>query len=274
MAEAIIRAGFVTSLWARRSESLAPFGARAACANSPAELALQSDLIGVCVLDDADVDEVVLGPGGLVEGLRPGSVVAIHSTVGPQTCVRLAGALSRVGAEVLDAPVSGGGGAAAAGSLLVMVGGDGGVLERARPMFEAYGDPIVHLGPLGAGQTAKLANNLLFMANMSLAHNIVEIGCRLGLSPESLITTLQHASARSFALDIYDGMRPNFGASPAPLDDVVQVLSKDLRLFDGLVAETDAADAKPLTRAASVLLDVMAGAGKSQPSAKAAGVSA
>jgi len=261
MAHALIDAGFVTSLWARRREVLASYGATAALVDSPAELALRVDLVGICVLGDADVEEVVLGPRGLIEGLRPGSIVAIHSTVHPETCVRVAGALAKVGAEVLDAPVSGGGGAAAARKLLVMVGGDSDVLERARPMFQAYGDPIVHLGALGSGQTAKLANNLLFMGNMSLAHQAVEIGARLGLDPASLTTALQHGSSRSFALDIYAGMRPDFGASHNPLQEVVEVLSKDLRLFAGLVTGQVAADARPLTSAAGLVLDAMAGGG-------------
>ncbi len=266
MAQAIIDAGFVTTLWARRPEVLDSYRAGAALVESPAELARRVDLVGVCVLGDADVEEVVLGQNGLIEGLRPGSIVAVHSTVHPETCVRLASELGKVGAEVLDAPVSGGGAAAAARNLLVMVGGDAAVLERARPMFEAFGDPIVHLGPLGSGQTAKLANNLLFMGNMSLAHQTVEIGIRLGLDPVSLIRTLQHGSSRSFALDTYASMRSNFGAPDVPLAGVVEVLSKDLRLFDGLVTDEIAVDAKPLTRAAASVLDAMVRGSQAQGS--------
>ena len=217
MAQSIIDGGFDTSLWARRPETLMPYRSTATLADSPAHLAEGVDLVGICVVNDADVEQVVLGPKGLIEGLRPGSVVVIHSTVQPATCIRIADALGEVGAEVLDAPVSGGGAAATARKLLVMVGGDVTVLERARPLFEAFGEPVVHLGPLGSGQTAKLTNNLLFMGNMSLAHRAIEIGAQFGLDPTSLITTLKHGSSRSYALDISPGSpelrSPGYSAS-------------------------------------------------------------
>ena len=122
MAQAIIDAGFATTLWARRPKALVPYRSKADLADSPADLTARSDMVGICVLSDADVEEVVLGPNGLVDGVRPGTVVAIHSTVHPRTCIQMASALAEAGADVLDAPVSGGGGAAAARKLLVMVG--------------------------------------------------------------------------------------------------------------------------------------------------------
>lgn len=263
MAQAIIDAGFATTLWARRPKALVPYRSKADLADSPADLAARSDMVGICVLSDADVEEVVLGPNGLVDGVRPGTVVAIHSTVHPRTCIQMASVLAEAGADVLDAPVSGGGGAAAARKLLVMVGGDPAVLERARPVLESFGDPIVHLGSLGCGQTAKLANNLLFMGNMSLAHRIIEIGVGLGHDPASLISTLQHGSSRSFALDTYAGMRSGFDDPATPLAGVADVLAKDLRLFESLVEE-EHVDSDLLTGAAATLLEAMVGGGQSR----------
>ena len=163
MARRIIEAGFATSLWARRPAALEPFADTAAkVAGSPAELAADSDLVCLCVVGDADVDEITGGEDGVLAGLESGSVIAVHSTVHPTTCHDLAKKAATQGVSVIDAPVSGGAPAVAEGRLLVMVGGDADVVARCRPVFESYADPIVHLGDLGSGQTTKLLNNLLF----------------------------------------------------------------------------------------------------------------
>jgi 3-hydroxyisobutyrate dehydrogenase len=150
MAQAIIGGGFPTTVWARRPRTLVPFESSTRVAPSPAVLAAEVEL-GLCVLTDADVEQVALGPDGLFEGLRPGTIVAIHSTVHPDTCARIASALAATGAEVIDAPVGSGGQAAATHQLLVMVVGDPNTFERARPVLAAFGEPIVHVGPLGTG---------------------------------------------------------------------------------------------------------------------------
>src|ERR1700756_5427814 len=124
MAGRIIEAGFPTTLWARRPASLEPYADTAAkVAGSPAELAASSDLVCLCV-------------------------VAIHSTVHPKTCHALAKKAGAQGVSVIDAPVSGGAPAVAERRLLVMVGGDADVVDRCRPVFETYANPIVHLGDL------------------------------------------------------------------------------------------------------------------------------
>ena len=170
MARRIIEGGYPTTLWARRPATLEPFADTAAkVAESPAELAAASDLVCLCVVGDADIDEVTDGEHGLLAGLKPGSVIAVHSTVHPDTCKELAKKAGAQGVSVIDAPVSGGGPAAAEGRLLVMVGGEADVVERCRPVFETYADPVVHLGDLGSGQTTKLLNNLLFTANLGTA---------------------------------------------------------------------------------------------------------
>ncbi|HXS86072.1 MAG TPA: NAD(P)-dependent oxidoreductase, partial [Mycobacterium sp.] len=150
MAGRIVDAGFPTTLWARRPASLEPFADTAATvAGSPAELAAASDLVCLCVVGDADVEQVVTGDNGVLAGLKPGGVIAIHSTVHPKTCHALAERAAAQGVSVIDAPVSGGAPAVAEGRLLVMVGGDDDVVERCRPVFASYAEPIVHLGALG-----------------------------------------------------------------------------------------------------------------------------
>ena len=258
MAHAIIDRGFATTLWARRPRSAAPFEGSADIVASPAVLADAADLVGICVLSDDDVEQVVLGPNGLIEGLRPGTIVAVHSTVDPGTCIRIASALAQTGAEVLDAPVSGGGPAAAARQLLVMVGGDPITFERARPVFEAYGDPIVHVGPLGAGQMAKLLNNLLLTGTLSLVHHAVRLGASFGIEPDALLSCLQRGSSRSFAVDMYAGMRPGLGDPASHVPGIAALLGKDVRLVEGLIGEKSG-DGALLTTAAEDILRAMIG---------------
>ena len=150
MARKIAEAGFPLTLWARRPAALEPFaGTAAKTAGTPAELAAGSDVIGLCVRDDNDVEQVVSGEDGVLAGVAPGAIIAVHATVHPDTVRSLAARAASRGAFVVDAPVSGGQPAAAAGRLLVMTGGEEEHVERARPVFASYGDPVVYLGPLG-----------------------------------------------------------------------------------------------------------------------------
>jgi AcrR family transcriptional regulator len=155
------------TLWARRRSTLAPFeDSGAKTAGSPAELAAVSDVVCLCVVDDADVEQLVTGREGALAGLRRGGVIAVHSTVHPDTCRRLESQARGAGASLLDAPVSGGGRAAEQGTLVVIMGGDPQVFAHCRPLFATSADPVVHLGPTGSGQIAKILNNLLFTAQL------------------------------------------------------------------------------------------------------------
>jgi 3-hydroxyisobutyrate dehydrogenase len=206
MARRIIDAGYPTTLWARRSASLEPFADTAAeVAGSPAELAAASELICLCVVGDADVEELAGGDNGLLAGAKPGSIIAVHSTVHPETCRKLAKHAAEREISVIDAPVSGGAPAAETGRLLVMAGGDSEVVERCRPVLETYADPVVHLGDLGSGQTTKLLNNLLFTANLGTAATALTLGKALGVLPDRLSEVIAHGSGNSFALNVLGG---------------------------------------------------------------------
>jgi 3-hydroxyisobutyrate dehydrogenase len=195
----IMKGGFPTTLWARRPEVLAPFEALgAATAPSAAELAAATDLVGVCTWDDASVVDVMRGEQGVLAGARPGTIVAIHATVHPDLCIELAAEAAARDVIVVDAPVSGGPDRSEAGTLLVMIGGDDAVAERCRPVFETFGQPVLHLGPVGAGQLAKLVNNTLFTANVELATNAIEVGTRMGIDSAQLIEVLTNGSAASY----------------------------------------------------------------------------
>ena len=201
MARRIAEAGYPLTLWARRPGTLEPFADTGAkSATTPAELAAGSEVIGLCVRDDDDIREVTGGESGILAGIAPGSIIAVHSTVHPDTVRELARRAADKGAHVVDAPVSGGQPAASAGRLLVMVGGEDELVERARPVFATYGDPVVHLGPLGAGQVTKLLNNTLFTAHLAVASSVLKLGRDLSVDSARLAQVLGHGSAQSFAL--------------------------------------------------------------------------
>lgn len=200
MARRIVEAGFPLLLWARRAESLAPYKDTAAESVSDlADLGARSDHVGICVIDDAGVRDVV---GKLLPGMRAGSRIVIHSTVHPETCITLSQLAAERGVAVLDAPVSGGGHGAAAGTLTVMVGGDTATVALARPVFETFGGLIVHLGGIGAGQLAKLVNNSLMAANMALADAALGAGASLGLDRAALIELVKASSGRSYGFEV------------------------------------------------------------------------
>ncbi|WP_280319009.1 NAD(P)-dependent oxidoreductase [Nocardia wallacei] len=240
MARRIAESGYPTTLWARRAASLEPFAdTPATTAGSPAALAARSDLVCLCVVGDDDVREVLTRDDGVLAGIAPGSIVAVHSTVHPETCRELAKVAAAQRVTLLDAPVSGGGMAAEAGTLLVMVGGDAEAVQRGRPVFETYANPIVHLGDVGAGQTAKLLNNLLFTANLATATSTLTLAGALGIDPARLGEVITHGTADSFALG-------RVVAAGGTLDRLAAHAGDLLRKDVGLIADlADASGVRP-----------------------------
>lgn len=254
MARRILDAGHPMTLWARRAASLDAFvdtGARFAA--SPAELAADCDVVCVCVVADADVEEVVTGADGVLVGLRPGGVVVVHSTVHPDTCRRLGVEAATQGVFVVDAPVSGGGPAAEGGRLLVMVGGDVDAVRVCRPVFETYADPVVHIGALGAGQVTKLLNNVLFTANLATAASAIALGRALGVDTGRLAQVLGHGSAAGFALGSVaraGGTLDGMGTHAGPL------LLKDVRLMTDLARAANAPTGVVMRAAEAAVADM------------------
>jgi 3-hydroxyisobutyrate dehydrogenase len=251
MARRIVDAGYPVTLWARRPATLEPFAHTAAkAADSPADLAASSDLVCICVVSDADVEEVVAGERGVLAGLGAAGVIAVHSTVHPDTCRRLAGQAEAQGMRLIDAPVSGGGPAAAEGRLLVMAGGDAETVEYCRPVLATYGDPVVHLGPVGSGQLTKLLNNLLFTAHLATAASALALGQQLGVDPGRLADVMSHGSANSFALG-------RIGDAGGTLDRIAAfagpLLQKDVRLMADIAATAGATAGAVMTAADDAL---------------------
>jgi 3-hydroxyisobutyrate dehydrogenase len=251
MARRIVDGGLELTLWARRPASVEPFADTAAkVAGSPAELGAASDVVGICVVGDDDVKEVLGGATGVLTGMSEGGVVAIHSTVHPDTCRELAEQAAERGVSLVDAPVSGGAPGAAEGRLLVMVGGDPEVVERCRPVFETYSNSIVHLGALGSGQVTKLLNNVLFTANAGTAASAFALGEQLGVSPERLGEVLSRGSGNSFALNVLQG-------SAGTLDGLAghagPLLQKDVRLVADIADKANASPGAVLDAADAAL---------------------
>ena len=251
MARRIAEGGFETTLWARRPASLEPYAhTPAKTAATPAELAAASDLVCLCVVGDDDVREVLDGDNGVLAGLAEGGIVAIHSTVHPDTCRDIAEMAGAQGVSVIDAPVSGGGPAVEEGTLLVMVGGEQEVVERCRPVFATYADPIVHLGPLGAGQSTKILNNLLFSANLGSAVSTLELGESLSIARDKLVEVLNRGSATSKAV----GSISMFGGTLEGLAPIAgALLQKDVRHAASLASAASAPEGAVFTAADAAL---------------------
>lgn len=206
IAERIANSGVCeTVVWARRQEALAPFReGPAMIAGSVAELGAGLDLLATCVFDADGTREILFGSGGAAHTMPTGAIVMCHSTVSPQEIKEISKeAADEFGLRVLDAPVSGGAPKAAAGELVVMVGGDAATYREAAPVIATYSNLAVHLGPIGAGQQAKLLNNALLAAHIGIAHDVFDVGRRLGLDPAALGQILHYGSGRSYGLDLF-----------------------------------------------------------------------
>jgi 3-hydroxyisobutyrate dehydrogenase len=169
-------------------------------AGTPAEVAAQSEIVCLCLPVPATVEEVVLGPNGVREGIQPGSVVLDFSTIGPSTCQNVAATLQEQRVAYLDAPVSGGTTGAEAGTLTVMVGGERREYERVLPVLQAVGKKIVYAGPVGAGAVVKLMNQLLVGINLAGAAEAMVLGVKAGVDPQLLYDTISSATGNSFQL--------------------------------------------------------------------------
>ncbi len=185
MAKRLVAAGLETTVYdvvPGRDAQVA--GARGAA--SPCAVAAASDVIGLCVRDDADVRAAMLGESGVLAGAAQGGIVAIHSTVQPATVIEVAALAAEHGVGVLDACITGGAAGASAGTLTVMVGGDAANVERARAYFDCFAKKVVHTGPLGSGCKMKLCNNLMTYLAWTAAYEAMLLARAAGLPQDKL----------------------------------------------------------------------------------------
>lgn len=188
---------------------------------SPSEAVAGAEVVGINLFSEAQLREVLLD-SGVMAALEPGAVLVVHSTVSPESIQALAAA--RPDVAVIDAGFSGTAADTAAGKLALMVGGEAGALEAARPVLSTYADHIAHVGPLGAGMTLKLVNNMLFAAQVRLALDAVEAAAQAGIDRVTAAETLARSSGGSFAM----GVVQRSGASEAGAAPLRRYLDKDV----------------------------------------------
>ena len=220
----------------------------------PLDTARNSDLLGVCVRTDEQL-EGLIDAGRLYEALGEGGTLILHSTVSPDLARTLAALAREYGVGFVDVGVSGGGPAAIDGQLSLWIGGEDADVERARPWLEAIGKKLSHLGPVGRGQEGKLINNLISIANYGMSAAIVDIGISMGFERQQLIEALQAGSAQSYAL----GVGPRFVlpregvGAPSSFTGLHDLLKKDVEHARDLPTSETAA-LRSLAEAADFML--------------------
>jgi 3-hydroxyisobutyrate dehydrogenase len=203
-------------------------------AGSVGEAARDCDLVVTMLPSSANVETVYLGSGGIAERVAQGRLCVDMSTIDPGTSQRVAARLNEHRIRFLDAPVSGGVGGAVAGTLAIMVGGDAGDLEEARPALAAMGSNIIHVGALGAGEVAKLCNNLISGSALVAVAEAFRIGEAFGVDPKILTSVIAKSSGATWVMEHahpVPGINPNTASSrdyaPGFMTDL---MAKDLGL--------------------------------------------
>jgi 3-hydroxyisobutyrate dehydrogenase len=228
MAANLARAGFTVRAWNRtpgRAPELEELGV--ALAPTPAAAAAASDTVVLCVSDTPDVEAVLFGPDGVVDGARSGTLIIDCSTIAPSGSWDFAGRLRERGLRMVDAPVSGGSEGARNATLTIFVGGDETDVEHARPILHALGRTITHVGPIGAGQAVKAVNQVILAgAYLGVAEGIV-LAIKAGLDVEQVVGALGGGAAQSWVLANRSG---RMIANDYPLGFKVALHRKDLRI--------------------------------------------
>ena len=228
MARNLMKAGYPVVAYNRtasKAQELAEEGATAV--SSPREVAEACAVVITMVTDSPDVEAVVLGEGGVIEGIQPDAVLIDMSAISPSVTRNIAARLREKCADMLDAPVSGGSWGAVEGTLSIMVGGEKAIFDRCLPVFQAMGRSIVHVGASGMGQTTKLVNQVLVVGTMNAVAEALVFAASSGADLETTIEAVKGGAAGSWQLDnlgsrvIKGDFAPGF---------MVRLQQKDLRL--------------------------------------------
>lgn len=253
MARNILKAGFKLTVFNRTPEKAAELVQEGALlAESPAAVAAASDIVFTCVPDTPDVEKVLFGPGGVVEGAEAGMVVIDCSTISATATMEFAARLKEHEIDLVDSPVSGGPQGAVNGTLSCMIGGDDAVVTRCMPVFEAIGKTFVHIGPTGAGQITKSCNQLVICATMMGMSEAVALCKKQGIDPEKMRQALVGGAARSFVMEnhckrlIDETLDPGFRAA---------LMLKDMKL--AMTVGRDAGVFMPSTTLATQMLTAL-----------------
>ena len=246
MARNLLKAGYSLVVHSRSRgpvDEIVRAGATAAA--SPKDVAAQCDVLITMLPNSPEVEQVALGPGGIIEGARRGLIFADMSTISPIVSQKVGKALEAKGVSMLDAPVSGGEKGAIDGALSIMVGGDKAVFDSVLPIFQAMGKTITLLGPLGFGGFTKLANQIIVAVNLTALAEALTLGKKAGLDRELLLTALAGGLAGSKCLD---QKKPNYVSNTYNPGFKIDLHYKDL----GLIMESARALGVPLPATAVV----------------------
>jgi 2-hydroxy-3-oxopropionate reductase len=246
MAKHLLKAGYPLIVHNRSQaavQELVGLGAKAA--GSPEAVAREAQVVILMLPNSPDVEQVVLGPQGLIEGAHRGLILADMSTISPLVSQKVGAKLAEKGGRMLDAPVSGGEKGAIDGTLSIMVGGDPAVFQEVLPIFQAMGKTITHLGPLGAGGFTKLANQIIVAVNLTALAEALTLAAKSGLDIGLTLKALGGGLANSRCLE---QKTPNYLAHEFKPGFKVDLHSKDL----GLIMEAGRALGVPLPTTAVV----------------------
>lgn len=235
MARNLLKAGFELQVFDLVPSAVAELAAEGAQAAKDARDAVQGmDAVISMLPASRHVEGLYLGEDGLLAYITPGSLVLECSTIAPESAKKVHQAAAELGLEMLDAPVSGGTAGAAAGTLTFMIGGAPATLEKARPIFAAMGKNIFHAGPDGAGQVAKVCNNLLLAVQMIGTAESMALGVANGLDPKTLAEIMRQSSGGNWVLERYNpwpGVMENAPASKGYGGGfMAELMAKDLGL--------------------------------------------
>jgi 2-hydroxy-3-oxopropionate reductase len=229
----------------------------ATAGRTPSQVAAATDVLITMLPDSPQVRDVYLGPDGAFEALRPGWLAIDMSSIAPSTARDLAERATAGGAEVLDAPVSGGDIGAIAGTLSIMVGGTDAAFERALPIFSALGKTIVHVGPAGAGQIAKLCNQVVVAVVIEAVAEALVLGAKAGVDPGQIADVLQGGLAATKVLEM---RRDNMLSGHFDPGFRIRLHLKDLKNALELARDTNVA--LPSTAQVEQLMRAMVAAGR------------
>jgi len=262
----LIKAGFRVHVYDVRDEPVAELaGAGAIACTSSADVAAVSDVIISLVLDRAQTDDVVFGARGVQKSIRPGTIFATGSTLGPAPVRALAAALAKQSCATIDMPITGGYLAAYEGKLSLMVGGAEDTLARAMPVFNAFAHIITRAGGVGAGQAAKLAHQLIMSVNVMALLEGLALGVAGGVAPDTLRQIMRDGLANSTVLQVWDGLGPRWKKMLAPSAPGAELpnLRKDLHTALELARELGVE--LPIGAQASLIADAGTATGHDDP---------
>jgi 2-hydroxy-3-oxopropionate reductase len=216
MAKNLIGAGYKLVVYDKfaKFDDLVALGAEGASSNK--EVAAKSEIIITMLPNSPHVKEAILGPGGVAEGIKPGAIVVDMSSIAPAASQEVGAALTAKNVAFLDAPVSGGEPKAIDGTLAIMVGGDKAVFEKVKPILEKMGSSVVLVGDVGAGNVAKLANQIVVALNIAAVSEAFVLSTKAGVNPQSVFDAIKGGLAGSTVMNakipmILDGnFKPGF----------------------------------------------------------------